>query len=185
MNNQPINLTERLAAGDEAAFAELLDALGPKLHRAARRMLYSAAEADDALQDCFVDLVRGRHRLLQVEDVNSYVFRMLFRATYRIINRRTDRQIETHELSDMTDSRSASTIDVIDDTEELEFAVSQLPHEQREVIVLKTDGGMTFQEIAAFLGISANTAASRYRYAIDKLRTYLVQESCETKMNCS
>ena len=47
------------------------------------------------------------------------------------------------------------------------------PTEQREVIVLKVDAGLTFAELAAVLGISANTAASRYRYALEKLRTAL------------
>jgi hypothetical protein len=48
-----------------------------------------------------------------------------------------------------------------------------LPAAQREVIALKIDGGLTFAEIAAVIGTSANTAASRYRYALEKLRAAL------------
>ena len=45
--------------------------------------------------------------------------------------------------------------------------------EPREVIALKFDGGLTFREIAAVLGVSPNTAASRYRYAMAELRAAL------------
>ena len=41
------------------------------------------------------------------------------------------------------------------------------------MIALKIDGGLTFAEVAALLGVSANTAASRYRYALEKLRAAL------------
>lgn len=55
----------------------------------------------------------------------------------------------------------------------LEHALQQLPDQQREVLVLHLWGEMTFAEVAAVVGISANTAASRYRYAIAKLREQL------------
>ena len=47
------------------------------------------------------------------------------------------------------------------------------PAEQRAVIQLKLWGGETFEQIAEMLGIPQNTAASRYRYALDKLRERL------------
>ncbi len=52
----------------------------------------------------------------------------------------------------------------------LTAAVAGLPPAQREVLALKIDGGLTFVEIAAVTGTSINTAASRYRYAIEKIR---------------
>ena len=53
---------------------------------------------------------------------------------------------------------------------ELAAALGELPEEQRAVVHLKLWEGLTFEEIAAALDISPNTAASRYRYGIDKLR---------------
>jgi RNA polymerase sigma-70 factor (ECF subfamily) len=55
----------------------------------------------------------------------------------------------------------------------LETALKELPQEQREVIVLRVWGQMTFEEAAAALEISTNTAASRYRYGLAKLRERL------------
>lgn len=48
--------------------------------------------------------------------------------------------------------------------------VEALPSEQMEAVYLKVMDGLTFKEIASVCGISANTAASRYRYGIEKLR---------------
>jgi RNA polymerase sigma-70 factor (ECF subfamily) len=55
----------------------------------------------------------------------------------------------------------------------LAAAVNCLPHDQREVLVLKIWNELTFSEIAGALGISQNTAASRYRYALANLKKSL------------
>ena len=60
-----------------------------------------------------------------------------------------------------------------DETQELEAALQKLPSEQREVVVMKIWGELTFEEISKQLDISQNTAASRYRYALEALRKHL------------
>jgi RNA polymerase sigma-70 factor (ECF subfamily) len=55
--------------------------------------------------------------------------------------------------------------------------LGHLPEAQREVLVLKVWGGLSFPQIAAALGIPANTAASRYRYALARLRERLAEEA--------
>ena len=55
-------------------------------------------------------------------------------------------------------------------------ALAALPTEQREVIVMKIWGGLTFKGIGNVLRISPNTAASRYRYALEALRSHLSAE---------
>jgi RNA polymerase sigma-70 factor (ECF subfamily) len=59
----------------------------------------------------------------------------------------------------------------------IEAALRRLPEVQREVLVLKTWAGLSFPQIAAALAISTNTASSRYRYALVKLREELAEES--------
>jgi RNA polymerase sigma-70 factor (ECF subfamily) len=54
----------------------------------------------------------------------------------------------------------------------LQTALGRLPAEQRQVVTLKIWGGLTFAEIAGALDIPANTAASRYRYALEELRKW-------------
>ena len=60
----------------------------------------------------------------------------------------------------------------------IESALRRLPEEQREVLALKIWGGLTFDEVASQLGLSPNTAASRYRYALEALRSELSAVTC-------
>jgi RNA polymerase sigma-70 factor (ECF subfamily) len=59
----------------------------------------------------------------------------------------------------------------------VQSALGHLPQEQREVLVMKIWGGLSFPQIAEALQLSANTAASRYRYALAKLREQLAEEA--------
>jgi RNA polymerase sigma-70 factor (ECF subfamily) len=64
-----------------------------------------------------------------------------------------------------------------DESQELlAAAVDGLPNEQREVLVMKLWNELTFAEIASVLGISQNTAASRYRYALRALKRNFIPQ---------
>jgi RNA polymerase sigma factor (sigma-70 family) len=63
--------------------------------------------------------------------------------------------------------------------ERLSGALAELPLEQREIVMLHLHGRMTFQAIAGAMRISTNTAKSRYRYGMDKLRVTLNGEVTE------
>ncbi len=166
-------LAESLAAGDPEAFAALYDRLALRLLGAARTMTGSTAEAEDVVQDLFVELARGRARLAAVADLEAYVFTMLRNAVRRRGRRAA---LDRRAVLAITEGRRAAgafaeTAELPDDA--LASAVAALPEAQREVVALKIDAGLTFAEIAAVTGTSLNTAASRYRYALEKLRTAL------------
>jgi len=57
----------------------------------------------------------------------------------------------------------------------LQEALGELPDEQREAVIMRIWSGMTLQEIATATAVPLNTAASRYRYALEKLRTRLAE----------
>jgi RNA polymerase sigma-70 factor (ECF subfamily) len=59
------------------------------------------------------------------------------------------------------------------DWDRIERAIRSLPERQREVMTLRIDGQLTFSQIAQVVGVSVSTAASRYRYALAKLRASL------------
>jgi RNA polymerase sigma-70 factor (ECF subfamily) len=166
-------LADSLAAGDPAAFAALYDRLATRLFNTARTLASSAADAEDVVQDVFVELARSRERLAGVVDLEAYVFTMLRHAVSRrrrrfAIDRKAVGRIAEERLR-VGDSRDPAAFP----DDELAAAVAALPVEQREVIALKIDGGLTFAEIAAVMQTSLNTAASRYRYALEKLRAAL------------
>ena len=169
-----VALAQSLAAGDPEAFAVLYDRLAGRLLGAARTMTGGLSDAEDVVQELFVELARSRARLAGVNDLEAYVFTMLRNAVRRrgrreSIGRRAI--LAVAEARRASGALDASMAELPDD--DLVTAVAALPEHQREVIALKIDGGLTFAEIAAITGTSLNTAASRYRYALDKLRTAL------------
>ena len=162
-------LLEGLVAGREEAFAAAYDEYGGRLFAAACGMLGSREEAEDAVQDVFVGLVQARESLRRVRNLKAYLFASIRYAAVRRTRRR-----KTVELD--ADRAASPAVGVGPDPDvgcRLEQALRRLPPEQRETIVLHIDGGLTFAEIADCLGVGLNTAASRYRYAMEKLREAL------------
>jgi RNA polymerase sigma-70 factor, ECF subfamily len=173
MTNGNDSLLRGLTAGDERAFAELYDLYGTRLYRTAYGILGRREDAEDAVQEVFTALVRSRKALAGVNDLAAYLFSALRRAAARSAQR---------QKCEPTTSQTVDDVEAKTDSEKKEHpcagrlgkALKELPDEQREVISLKIDGVLTFAQIAEVLGISINTAASRYRYALEKLREILL-----------
>src|SRR5262249_3190902 len=120
--------------------------------------------AQDALHEIFLRLL-GHRELGHIADVRTYLFAAL-RNT--IINdaKRRGRDVP---LEPTAESWFESPNDYVEEIR-IRRALTELPADQREVIVLHVWGGLTFSQAAEVLGINANTAAARYRYALVKLR---------------
>jgi len=160
-----------LVAGEPGAYADLYDRVGPRLLRAARVMLGGSGDAEDAVQELFVELCRHRDRFARVVDLDAYVFAMLRNGVWRRLKREKTERRHFGQLQRITPVATPEPESCLAD--DLSDALKTLPPEQREVIALKVDGGLTFGQIAEILGVNANTAASRYRYALEKLRRVL------------
>jgi RNA polymerase sigma-70 factor (ECF subfamily) len=133
------------------------------------------ADTHDLLQELFVQVAQ-RPRLLEgVRDVRAFLLRLSHNLAIDLIRRRGTRHNYQERWCDEALSLFAPTVepDAGAFREALAAAMGELPAEQRAVIHLKLWEGMTFDRIASLLDISANTAASRYRYGLDKLRQQL------------
>jgi RNA polymerase sigma-70 factor, ECF subfamily len=152
-------------------FAALYDDYGSLLFRVGYALLGSRADSEDAVQSVFLSLVRSRTSISGIADIRAYMLSALRHAAARIAS---SRMKESRLMQQVARSEMESApIAKHDNAVELEKALRDLPPEQREIIALKIDGGLTFAEIATALSISPNTAASRYRYALEKLRAAL------------
>jgi len=170
---RPADYLKDIAAGREDAFARLYDEYGASLLRAATRISRRREDAEDAVQDVFVALVRAGPAALEIQDLKAYLFSAVHRAAVkRAEKRRNERSMEAAELQTLNYAK-ADAAQSAEPAPRLERALASLPEEQRAVIALKIDGDLTFEQIAAALNVSANTAASRYRYALEKLRATL------------
>jgi RNA polymerase sigma-70 factor (ECF subfamily) len=137
-------------------------------------MLGRREDAEDAVQEVLVGMVRSRRRLTAIGDLAAYLFTALRHAAARCVARRE----KDARLMDCleTSSKCGVHFDAIarnESREELQRALEQLPPEQREIVSFRLAGELTFAQIGQSLGISTQTAASRYRYALEKLRSLL------------
>ncbi len=120
--------------------------------------------AQDALHQVFLRLIENG-RLNRAADKKAYLFACVRNA---VLN---DSTLQRRNTALDADSIWFSPLDR-DYSEErnLRCALKGLPDDQREVVVLHIWGELTFSQIGELLGVSSNTAASRYRYALAKLR---------------
>ena len=133
------------------------------------------ADARDLLQETYVKLARLPGGLDGVRDERAFLLRLANNLAIDLFRRRGTRE-RHHDLFAVETASTfapATDPDVAAFRERLGVALGELPTEQRAVVHLKLWSGLTFEQIAATLDISPNTAASRYRYGLDKLRARL------------
>jgi RNA polymerase sigma factor (sigma-70 family) len=152
-----------------------LDEHGPALVLLARQWVPSQADAEDVVQEAFVRCWRSRER---VESPAAYLYSCVRNCALdwqRGHNRRQRREsiVARSEVEPLFSVR----IEQEERRIAIETALRSLPRNQAEVIVMKIWGGLTLEQIATTLDASVNTIASRYRYALTKLREQLVEGS--------
>ena len=165
-----------MAADDSSVLELIWDRYAARLHVYLIGLLHSGHDAEDVLQDVLVKIAGQRDRLRTVENLQAYFFAMARNEALSLLRRRARRNKPLHP-DDLwlvpANDRSADE----DTTREVRRVLGALPEKQRAVVMLKIYQEMTFQEIADAFGISVNTAASRYRYATDKLRGLLKENA--------
>jgi RNA polymerase sigma-70 factor (ECF subfamily) len=134
-------------------------------------ILGDAGLAEDAVQGAFVRLLK-RGRMDDVVSAWAFLRVVVRHEAYGLLARR-----RPAELMQDAEAQLLVPLDQAvergEEQRQLEQALRQLPSDQREVIQLKVWERLTFAQIAEVLAIPANTAASRYRYAIARLREIL------------
>jgi len=168
-------LGERLADGQQAAFAELYDACADRLHHYLTLRLQSRDDADEVLQETFVRLARMRKRLARVDNLLAYVFTVARNEAARFAARRARRNVRhaglaAGELFVESGGHDAAAREA---AETVAAALARLEPERREIVELKTYAGLTFREIAQVTGLPQGTVATRYRTALAQLRDRL------------
>lgn len=159
----PLDLERLYDAHAQAMFAFVLN------------LTRSEAETRDVLQEVFVKLTSRPELLREVRDERGFLLRLGHNLALDLMRRRGARARRDDQFAAEADVffEASQEADERSFREAMSEALSGLPVEQRAVAHLKLWEGLTFEAIAETLDISPNTAASRYRYAIDKLRERL------------
>ncbi|MGB7770195.1 MAG: RNA polymerase sigma factor [Verrucomicrobiia bacterium] len=133
------------------------------------------ADTRDLLQELFVKIARDPDLLAGVRDERAFLIRLAHNAAIDLMRRRgtRDRTREQFTAEGISPFAPGANPDEQTFRDALAGALAELPVEQRAVVHLKLWGGLTFEQIAEALDVPPNTAASRYRYGLDKLRDRL------------
>lgn len=171
-------LLERIARGDEAAFAALYDLYWKRIYTMALLYLKSPQAAQDMVQDVFVKLWLNKENLLQVREFKPYLFVM---ARNNIISNLRNKVF--HDYLDEDESLEESTmlpeksLSFKESTDLLHKAIKKLPSQQQRAFKLSRNEGMSYEEIAREMGVSRLTVRTHISKALSFIRQYLTDHA--------
>lgn len=166
----------RYQRGDDHAFEQLYQRHRASLHRFILRMSPQADTVEEITQETWMAVIQGRDRYRPHARFVTYLFSIARRRTldrWRKLGRTPDLEPEAGELDGIVGPAShqpehrAVTAALRAD---LMTAVASLPILQREAFLLRAEGSLTVEEIGEVTGAGRETAKSRLRYALGRLR---------------
>jgi RNA polymerase sigma factor (sigma-70 family) len=166
--------------------ADVVEREQSRLGNFIRRRVPDPRDAEDILQEVFYELVEANRLLMPIDHVTGWLFRVARNRIVDFFRRKKpegfsdtpvagddDELLQLEELLPSPDAGPDALYARHVLLEELELALYELPHEQREVFVGHELEGRTFKDMAAETGVSVNTLLSRKRYAVRHLRERL------------
>lgn len=156
---------------------ELYDRHADGMYRFLALRLDSPEDAEDVLQETFCRLARYDVRWAFIRNERAFVFKVLRNESHRFLRRKLRGAARETPSGDIAHDgvraeRPGPEVDA-----PILAALASLPGPQKEVIILKVYQDFSFKDISGIVGVSINTAASRYRYGIEKLRALLERNS--------
>ena len=157
-----------------------------RLRNFIRKRVANEADVEDLLQEVFYELVEANRLLMPIEHVTGWLFRVARNRITDLFRKKSaetfsdaaveDEDGELLQIEDLLPSPDAGPEALYVRNwllDELEFALAELPDEQREVFVAHELEGRSFKELSAESGVKVNTLLSRKRYAVLHLRERL------------
>jgi RNA polymerase sigma-70 factor (ECF subfamily) len=169
-------LVYKFNRGDGNALRRIYEKYRNDLLKVATALLNDRNDVEDVVHDVFVTFAQGMGNFRLRGSLKGYLSICIANRA-RDKNRATRRK-KTVTLDSAKPIRSDTNMpDQVAErnelTEQLDYAMTQLPYEQREIIILRLQSRTGFAQIAKSKGVSTNTIRSRYRYGLKKLRSIL------------
>lgn len=172
-------LVELCKNGNKDALRQIYDKYKNDLLILSISLLNNPSYAEDVVHDIFTRFIGGIEQFRLIGSLKGYL--LTCAANYaRNINKAKYQQDVEYNPAETVESNSGEPMKSIVCNEQLLMlsnAMAQIPYDQREVIILHFQAGMTLEQIAQQQEISVNTIKSRYRYGIEKLRFLLDGEA--------
>ena len=168
-------LVHRLSHADPDALRQIYNRYKNDLLTVAMALLADPDAAEDCVHDIFVHFAGTPADMRANRNLRGYLMRCVANRAKNLIKRQQlqpDRQTDEKDYAGEQDCPEGRLI-VSEESVRIFEAMAKLPTEQRDIVSLHIHGKMQFREIAEQLDLSINTVQSRYRYGIEKLRTFL------------
>ena len=165
----------KFKCGSNEALCRIYRKYADYLLALAAALLQDVNAAEDVVHDVFCKFIESREKFKLDGSLKSFLGICVVNLARDKLRSRRSQPCELDEAAATASDTNGPEHHAIfgEEARNLNHAIAQLVYEQREVIMLHLRGGMKFREIADLQGISINTAKSRYRYGLEKLRTLL------------
>lgn len=163
----------RYKDGDTAAFETLYKRHNDALYRYLLRLCRHRATAEDIFQDVWGKIIKARSSYRPTAKFTTFMYRVAHNCFIDHV-RRNKRHANNTELEPDLHADTSESPDTITERslarERLILALRDLPEEQRDAFLLYEEAGLSIDQIASVTGSNRETAKSRLRYAVNKLR---------------
>jgi RNA polymerase sigma-70 factor (ECF subfamily) len=171
-------LVIRCQARDDSAFEELVEMFQKRLHYYVERLVEDRHEADDVVQDVWVDVYRSLPRLRSPRAFRVWLYRIARDKVYTMFRKRSRWMKPADEVEAVEDGGEEPGFSA-DDAARIHEGLRKLPPAQREVLTLRFIENMSYEEIAGATGCRLGTVRSRIHYAKQALRRTMEEVSDE------
>ena len=170
------DILKRIAAGDELAVTECLDRYGGLVWSIARKLIRNADDAEDVVQEIFVDIWKNAARFDENKSSETTFIAMI--AKRRLIDkiRHQSRRLSPDSLDDLIlepFTRADQALQTCIEAEQAAEAMRELRPEQQQVLRLSIVQGMSHQEISQATGIPLGTVKTHARRGLLQVRQFL------------
>ena len=170
------DLLRRLKSGNEQSFKQIYEKYHKSLFQVAKKYLRHSQLAEDAVHDVFIKLWNNRKRLDRSGSLKGFLFTATKNHVLNMLSK-DKRKVKKHIMlmyEKKVSNMSANNIIALAEYRELyQRAVDKLPPKRREVFKLRTDEGLTNQEVSQYLDVSIHTVKSQYYKASKFIREYV------------
>ena len=169
-----INL-HALSNGSIEEFEKLYFRYYPKAKNFLMRMLDNATDAEDLTQDAFINLWNNRQLLVNVRNLNAYIFQTVKYVLFSFVNKK--KGIVKASLEEVYDLSSAENLESLIYSQELETMIDRvidtMPRQRKLVFLMSRTEGLSISEISEKMGISKRTVETHISMALSTLRRAL------------
>jgi RNA polymerase sigma-70 factor (family 1) len=172
-----------LAEGSEFAFIQLFDKYRPRIYAASLKFLDSKEQAEEVVQDVFMEVWLRRESMIKVVNFNAYLHAMVRNQVYDTYRAQTAMRDAAKELrySTFHVNETEASIKESDYNRLLQDAVNQLPQQQKEIFLLARKEDLTHEEIGVRLHLTRLAVKAHMQRALrflrDKLEPHFLNNS--------